>query len=116
MTLCRADITSKDHQRVARYLRNFERVEEKIKEVEEKDHLRNFKPVITGEVIMQTFGLSPSKTVGELKEALLEAILDGQVRNEFAEAYPFLLELGRRKGLEQQANVVAEPSSSDQEG
>lgn len=103
MTLCRADITSKDHQRVARYLRNFDVVEQKLKEVEEKDHLRNFKPAITGEVIMQTFGLSPSRTVGELKDAVLEAILDGKVRNEFDEAYPFLLELGRRKGLEPQA-------------
>ncbi|UYZ59625.1 CCA tRNA nucleotidyltransferase [Hymenobacter latericus] len=113
MTLCRADITSKDHQRVARYLRNFERVEEKLKEVEEKDHLRNFKPVITGEVIMQTFGLSPSKTVGELKDALLEAILEGQVRNEFDEAYAFLLALGRRKGLEPKpagaAGAAAQP-------
>ncbi|WP_400190330.1 CCA tRNA nucleotidyltransferase [Hymenobacter sp. B81] len=99
MQLCRADITSKDHQRVARYLANFERVEEKLKEVEEKDHLRNFKPVITGEVIMQTFGLTPSRAVGELKEAVLEAILEGQVRNEYTEAFPFLLELGRRKGL-----------------
>ncbi|KAA9327197.1 HD domain-containing protein [Hymenobacter busanensis] len=103
MLLCRADITSKDHQRVARYLTNFGRVEEKLKEVEEKDHLRNFKPVITGEVIMQTFGLSPSRTVGELKEALLEAILDGKVRNEYEEAFGLLLELGRRKGLVPQA-------------
>ncbi|RAK63468.1 CCA tRNA nucleotidyltransferase [Hymenobacter edaphi] len=107
MKLCRADITSKDHQRVARYLRNFERVEQKLKEVEEKDHLRNFKPVITGEVIMQTFGLAPSKAVGELKEAVLEAILDGQVRNEYPEAYAFLLALGRRKGLEVKTEVPA---------
>ncbi|AYA35941.1 HD domain-containing protein [Hymenobacter oligotrophus] len=116
MTLCRADITSKDHQRVARYLRNFDVVEQKLKEVEEKDHLRNFKPVITGEVIMQTFGLSPSKAVGELKEALLEAILDGKVRNEFDEAYAFLLELGQRKGLAPQPAGAAgtAPSAATQ--
>ncbi|MCR5886720.1 CCA tRNA nucleotidyltransferase [Hymenobacter sp. J193] len=101
MLLCKADITSKDHQRVARYLRNFERVEEKLKEVEEKDHLRNFKPVITGEVIMQTFGLKPSREVGELKEAVLEAILDGKIRNEFEEAFAFLLQQGQAKGLPQ---------------
>lgn len=107
MKLCRADITSKDHQRVARYLRNFDVVEQKLKEVEEKDHLRNFKPVITGEVIMQTFGLAPSKAVGELKDVVLEAILDGQVRNEFDVAYPFLLEMGRRKGLEVKQELSA---------
>ena len=100
MLLCRADITSKDHQRVARYLRNFDVVEQKLKEVEEKDHLRNFKPVITGEIIMATFGLKPSREVGELKAALLEAILEGRVRNEYAEAYALLLELGQQKGLE----------------
>ncbi|AHJ96885.1 CCA tRNA nucleotidyltransferase [Hymenobacter swuensis] len=99
MLLCRADITSKDHQRVARYLRNFDVVEEKLKEVEEKDHLRNFKPVITGEIIMETFGLRPSREVGELKEALLEAILEGKVRNEYDEAFALLLELGKQKGL-----------------
>ena len=99
MLLCRADITSKDHQRVARYLRNFDVVEEKLKEVEAKDHLRNFKPVITGEIIMATFGLKPSREVGELKAALLEAILEGRVRNEYEEAYALLLELGKQKGL-----------------
>ena len=99
MLLCRADITSKDHQRVQRYLRNFDVVEEKLKEVEEKDHLRNFKPVITGEIIMATFGLKPSREVGELKTALLEAILEGRVRNEYDEAYALLLELGEQKGL-----------------
>ncbi|SET04355.1 CCA tRNA nucleotidyltransferase [Hymenobacter actinosclerus] len=99
MLLCRADITSKDHSRVARYLRNFDVVEQKLKEVEEKDSLRNFKPVITGEIIMETFGLKPSRAVGELKEALLEAILEGRVRNEYDEAYALLLELGAANGL-----------------
>ncbi|MCB2408975.1 CCA tRNA nucleotidyltransferase [Hymenobacter lucidus] len=99
MLLCRADITSKDHQRKELYLRNFGLVEEKLREVESKDHLRNFKPVITGEVIMEAFGLKPSREVGELKDAVLEAILDGKVRNEFEEAFAYLLQLGQAKGL-----------------
>jgi poly(A) polymerase len=99
MTLCRADITSKDHQRKERYLRNFGVVEEKLREVEEKDHLRNFKPVITGEIIMELFGLKPSRAVGELKEAVMEAILEGQIKNEMDEALAFLLQQGQAKGL-----------------
>lgn len=99
MLLCRADITSKDYDRKNRYLRNFDVVEQKLKEVEEKDHLRNFKPVITGEIIMSTFNLKPSREVGELKEVLLEAILEGKIRNEHDEAFALLLELGERKGL-----------------
>ena len=99
MLLCRADITSKDHERKARYLSNFDVVEEKLKEVEEKDHLRNFKPVITGEIIMETFGLKPSRAVGELKEAVMEAILEGTVRNEMEPALAFLLRQGAAKGL-----------------
>ncbi|MVN77063.1 HD domain-containing protein [Hymenobacter sp. HMF4947] len=99
MLLCRADITSKDHQRKARYLHNFDIVEEKLREIESKDHLRNFKPVITGEVIMETFGLKPSRQVGELKEAVLEAILEGEVPNEWAPAYQLLLARGAALGL-----------------
>ncbi|RYY18561.1 MAG: HD domain-containing protein [Cytophagaceae bacterium] len=99
MLLCRADITSKDHQRKARYLQNFDVVEEKLREIEAKDHLRNFKPVITGEVIMATFGLKPSRQVGELKETVLEAILEGEVPNEWAPAYALLLKRGAALGL-----------------
>jgi len=101
MKLCRADITSKNDTKVKRYLQNFDKVEKRLVEVEESDKLRNFQPVITGEIIMETFGLKPSKTVGELKEALTEAILEGKVRNEFAEAYAFMLEKGREMGLAQ---------------
>jgi poly(A) polymerase len=99
MLLCRADITSKDHQRKERYLRNFEVVEQKLREVEEKDHLRSFRPVITGEVIMETFGLKPSREVGELKNVVMEAILEGQVKNEMEDALPFLLAQGAARGL-----------------
>ncbi|GAB3723597.1 HD domain-containing protein [Hymenobacter agri] len=99
MLLCRADITSKDHTKKERYLRNFTQVEEKLKEVEEKDHLRNFKPVITGEIIMETFGLKPSRAVGELKEAVMEAILEGTITNEMEPAMAFLLAQGAAKGL-----------------
>jgi len=99
MQLCRADITSKDHNRVKRYLQNFTKVEEKLRQVEESDKLRNFQPVITGEVIMQTFNLKPSREVGVLKEAITEAILEGEIRNEYQEAFAFLLEKGKKMGL-----------------
>jgi poly(A) polymerase len=100
MQLCKADITSKDHNRVKRYLQNFARVEEKLRQVEESDKLRNFQPVITGEIIMQTFGLRPSREVGVLKDAITEAILDGEIRNEYEPAFAFLVETGKKMGLD----------------
>lgn len=99
MALCRADITSKNYEKVQKHLRNFDRVERKLHDLEERDELRNFQPVITGELIMETFGLPPSKEVGELKTVLREAILDGVVSNSLDAAYPLLLEEGRRRGL-----------------
>ncbi len=104
MKLCRADITSKNDTKVKRYLQNFDKVEKRLVEVEESDKLRNFQPVITGEIIMETFGLKPSKTVGEIKEALTEAILEGKVKNEFEDAYALMLHLGEQKGLEVASN------------
>jgi tRNA nucleotidyltransferase/poly(A) polymerase len=112
MLLCRADITSKDYDRKNRYLRNFDVVEQKLKEVEEKDHLRNFKPVVTGETIMETFGLKPSKEVGELKNMVMEAILDGLIPNEKEPAFAFLLEQGRAKGLAPVPAVPAEAADA----
>ena len=99
MALCRADITSKNYEKVQKHLRNFDRVERKLHDLEERDKLRNFQPVITGELIMETFGLPPSKEVGELKTVLREAILDGIVPNSLDMAYSFLLEEGRKRGL-----------------
>ncbi|MEM9983091.1 MAG: HD domain-containing protein, partial [Bacteroidota bacterium] len=100
MALCRADITSKDHNRVARYLKNFDKVEQKLKEVEERDRVRNFQPVITGNIIMETFGLKPCKEVGLIKTAVREAILDGKIRNEYTQAFHYMKLVAEKYGLE----------------
>lgn len=99
MLLCRADITSGDPSKVQRYRQNFARVEEKLRQVAAKDHIRNFQPVITGNIIMQTFHLKPCKLVGAIKGAIKEAILEGVIENEYEEAYQYMLALGRARGL-----------------
>lgn len=108
MTLCRADITSKNHEKVKKYLRNFDKVEKRVMQVEVNDQVRNFQPVITGEIIMKTFNIPPSKVVGELKDALKEAVLDGKIRNEYQSAITFILELGKKRGL------IADDSNTNQ--
>jgi len=99
MILCESDITSKNKLKVKRYLANFEMVRQRCKEVEEKDHIRNWQPPITGNIIMETFGIPPSRPVGVIKDAIKDAILDGVINNDYDTAYQYMLEKGRECGL-----------------
>ena len=93
------DITTKNPKKFERYHKNFQNVREKIKEVEERDHIRNFQPPISGEEIMKTFNLQPCREIGQLKEAIKEAILEGDIPNDYKASYDYMLQKGEELGL-----------------
>ena len=100
MILCRADITSKNEKKKERYLQNYEVVMQKLREVEEKDRVRNFQPPITGEDVMRAFGVPPCKLIGDIKTVIKDAILDGQIENDRTQAWQLMLDTGRALGRE----------------
>jgi tRNA nucleotidyltransferase/poly(A) polymerase len=99
MKLCKADVTSKNDSRVKRYMANFGKVEDRMRKVEENDKIRNFQPPVSGEDIMRTFDIRPDKVIGEIKEQIKEAILEGEIPNNRDAAWELMLELGESKGL-----------------
>ena len=107
MTLCEADITSGIDAKVKRYLANFELVRRKMKDLEERDRVRNFQPPITGDIIMKCYDLQPCSAIGEIKEVIKNAILDGEIHNDYAEAYALMERLATERGLTKVCDVEA---------
>ena len=104
MLLCEADITSKNPQKVQKYLNNFKLVRKKLIDIEEKDRIRNFQPPINGEDIMRVFDMQPCYEIGVIKNAIKEAILDGIIPNSYNEAYEFMLAEAAKMGLKPKEN------------
>lgn len=112
MKLCRADITSKNLQKVDKFLKNFDLVEQRMKEVETKDHVRNFQPPVTGDEIIKMFNLPPSRVVGDIKERVKEAILEGEIRNDREEALQLVRRVAEEKGLKEVTDARDEVRNS----
>lgn len=115
MKLCRADVTSKNLQKVDKFLKNFDLVEQKMKEVEGKDHVRNFQPPVTGDEIIQMFNLPPGRIIGDLKERIKEAILEGEIKNDRDEALQYLRKIAAEKGLVEVRNMRYEVRNPEDE-
>jgi poly(A) polymerase len=111
LLLCQADITSKNRKKVKRILKNYERVKQKVQEVEEKDRIRNFEPPVTGEDVMKAFDLPPCKKVGEIKNAVKDAVLEGTIPNDREAAWAYMLEKGKEFGLEVNSNSNSNSNS-----
>ncbi|MCH2235877.1 MAG: HD domain-containing protein, partial [Crocinitomicaceae bacterium] len=100
MILCNADITSKNEYRVRKYKSNFEKVKKKLKDVEERDQIRNFQPPISGKEVMHIFKLEPCKMIGDIKAEIKEAILEGEIKNNYNDAYEYMMKIAPKYGLE----------------
>jgi poly(A) polymerase len=109
MMLCEADITSKNDEKVKLYLANFQQVRQKLREIEEKDAVRNFQPPVDGDLIMKTFSIEPCREVGIIKNTIKEAILEGTIHNDFDEAYQLMMKKAEELGLTTPVNSLTPP-------